>query len=104
MEVRRSANLKSNIMNISLIPDHEKYIESRIQSGVYQSIDELMTRAIALLIESEEEEDLVHDPAWIESTRYKVTTAIESLKSNGGTKGETAISQLLDRYQQHRNS
>ena len=37
-------------MNISLIPDHEKYIETRIQSGVYQSIDELITRAIALLI------------------------------------------------------
>lgn len=88
-------------MNISLIPDHEKYIETRIQSGVYQSIDELMTRAIALLIESEEE-DLIHDPAWIESTRHKVTTAIESLKSNGGTKGETAIAQLFDRYQERR--
>ncbi len=91
-------------MNISLIPDHEKYIEARIQSGVYQSIDELMTRAIALLIESEEEEDLIHDPAWIESTRHKVTAAIESLKSNGGTKGETAIAQLLDRYQQRKDS
>lgn len=88
-------------MNISLIPDHEKYIETRIQSGVYQSIDELMTRAIALLIESEEE-DLIYDPAWIESTRHKVTTAIESLKSNGGTKGETAIAQLFDRYQERR--
>ena len=91
-------------MNISLIPDHEKYIETIIQSVVYQSIDELMTRAIALLIESEEEEDLIHDLAWIESTRHKVTTAIESLKSNGGTKGETAIAQLFDRYQQRRES
>ena len=89
-------------MNISLIPDHEKYIETRIQSGVYQSIDELMTRAIALLIESEEEEDLIHDPAWIESTRYKVTAAIESLQSNGGTKGKTAVTQLFDRYQERR--
>ena len=54
-----------------------------------------MTRAIALMIESEEEEDLIHDSAWVESTRHKVTAAIESLKSKGGTKGETAIAQLL---------
>jgi antitoxin ParD1/3/4 len=91
-------------MNITLIPDHEKYIETRIQSGVYQSIDELMNCAIALLIESEEEEDLIHNPAWIESTRHKVTAAIDSLKSNGGTNGETAIAQLLDRYQQRKDS
>jgi antitoxin ParD1/3/4 len=91
-------------MNITLIPDHEKYIETRIQSGVYQSIDELMNCAIALLIESEEEEDLIHNPAWVESTRHKVTAAIDSLKSNGGTDGETVIAQLLDRYQQRRDS
>jgi antitoxin ParD1/3/4 len=84
-------------MKIPLIPDHEKYIETKLQSGVYQSIDELMTCAIALLIESEEEEDLIHNSAWVESTRHKVTAAIESLKSNGGTKGEMAIAQLLDR-------
>ena len=104
MNVYRLANLQCNIMNISLIPDHEKYIETRIQSGVYQSIDELMTRAIALLIASEEEENLIHDPAWVESTRHKVTAAIESLNSNGGMKGETAMAQLMNRYQERRDS
>ena len=72
-------------MNITLIPDHEVYIETRIQNGVYQN-------------------DLIHDPAWIESTRHKVTSAIDSLKSNGGTNGEVAIAQLLDRYRERRGS
>ena len=95
-------------MNITLIPDHEVYIETRIQNGVYQNVDELMNCAIALLIESEiepeEEGDLIHDRVWIESTRHKVTSAIDSLKSNGGTNGEVAIAQLLDRYRQRRDS
>jgi antitoxin ParD1/3/4 len=87
------------MMNITLLPEHEQFIQARLQSGQYQSVNELFSQAIALLIESEEE-DLIQDPAWIESTRTKVTQAIESIKTNGGTDGDTAMAKLLDRYQQ----
>jgi antitoxin ParD1/3/4 len=87
------------MMNITLLPEHEQFIQARLQSGQYQSVNELFSQAIALLIESEEE-DLIQDPAWIESTRTKVTQAIDSIKTNGGTDGDTAMAKLLDRYQQ----
>jgi antitoxin ParD1/3/4 len=87
------------MMNITLLPEHEQFIQSRLQSGQYQSINELFSQAIALLIESEEE-DLIQDPTWVESTRTKVTQAIGSIKTNGGTDGDTAMAKLLDRYQQ----
>jgi antitoxin ParD1/3/4 len=86
------------MMNITLLPEHEQFIQARLQSGQYQSINELFSQAIALLIESEEEE-LTQDPTWIESTRTKVTQAIESIETNGGTDGDTAMAKLLDRYQ-----
>jgi antitoxin ParD1/3/4 len=87
------------MMNITLLPEHEQFIQARLQSGQYQSINELFSQAIALLIESEEE-DLIQDPTWVESTRTKVTQAIDSIKTNGGTDGDTAMAKLLDRYQQ----
>jgi antitoxin ParD1/3/4 len=87
------------VTNITLLPEHEQFIQARLQSGQYQSINELFSQAIALLIESEEE-DLIQDPTWVESTRTKVTQAIGSIKTNGGTDGDTAMAKLLDRYQQ----
>ena len=39
---------------------------------------------------------------WIATTQVKVDAAISSLAANGGHDGETAISQLLDRFRQAR--
>jgi antitoxin ParD1/3/4 len=40
----------------------------------------------------------------IESTRQKVDAAIRSLEQKGGMDGETAVNQLLDKFQQARQS
>jgi hypothetical protein len=53
---------------------------------------------------SEEEQSLLEDPAWIETTRQKVDAAIQSLEANGGKDGETVVHQLLDRFRQARIS
>jgi antitoxin ParD1/3/4 len=57
-----------------------------------------------LLLDDWDEDSLTDDPAWIESTRYKVNEAVKSLAENGGTDGATVVSQLLDKFRQVRES
>ncbi len=93
-------------MNITLLPEHEKFVQDRLQNGQYKTIDEIFSHAIALLMESdiESDDDLIYDPAWVESTRQKIDAARISIKANGGNDGETVVSGLIDRYQQARKA
>jgi antitoxin ParD1/3/4 len=87
-------------VNITLLPEHEEFVQDRLQNGQYKTIDEIFSHAIALLIESDIEIDdgLIHDSAWIESARQKIDAARVSIKANGGNDGDAAVAGLLDRY------
>ncbi len=91
-------------MNITLLPEHEEFVQDRLQTGQYKTIDEIFSHAIALLIESDIEcdDDLVFEASWVESTRQKIDAARDSIKVNGGNDGETVVAGLIDRYQQAR--
>lgn len=41
-------------MNVSITPELEKFIQSRVQSGMYQSASELVREALRLLAERDE--------------------------------------------------
>jgi antitoxin ParD1/3/4 len=88
-------------MNITLTPEQAQIIQQKLQSGRYQTLDDLLAQAFQLL-DDWEEHSLTEDPAWIESTRQKVDAAIQSLEQNGGTDGETVVNQLLDKFRQAR--
>jgi antitoxin ParD1/3/4 len=83
-------------MNITLNPEQSRIIEQRLQSGLYQNLDDLLIQAFQLL-DDWEEHSLTKSPDWIAATRTKVDEAIASIAVNGGNDGETAISQLLDK-------
>jgi antitoxin ParD1/3/4 len=90
-------------MNITLTPEQSRLIEQKLQSGRYQNIDDLLIQAFQLL-DDWEEHSLTESPDWIATTRTKVDAAIASLAANGGHDGETAISQLLDKFRQAREA
>jgi antitoxin ParD1/3/4 len=90
-------------MNITLTPEQSRLIEQKLQSGRYQNLDDLLIQAFQLL-DDWEEHSLTSSPDWIAATRTKVDAAIVSIATNGGNDGETAISQLLDKYRQAREA
>jgi antitoxin ParD1/3/4 len=90
-------------MNITLTPEQSRLIEQKLQSGRYQNLDDLLIQAFQLL-DDWEEHSLTESPDWITATRTKVDAAISSIATNGGNDGETAISQLLDKYRQAREA
>jgi len=55
-------------MNLRLRPELEKMIEEDVQRGPYQSVDEFVERAVALLHEQEQ---------WLASNRSEIAAKIE---------------------------
>jgi antitoxin ParD1/3/4 len=90
-------------MNITLTPEQSQLVQQKLQSGRYQNLDDLLLQAFQLL-DDWEEHSLTESPDWIASTRTKVDAAIASIAANGGNDGETAISQLLDKFRQAREA
>jgi antitoxin ParD1/3/4 len=55
-------------MNVRLKPETEKLIQQDLQSGVYQSVDEYVEHAIAVLHERE---------AWLAANRAEIAAKLE---------------------------
>ena len=81
-------------MNITLTIEQARAIQEKLQSGRYESVEDILLQAFQLL-EEWEEENLTERQEWIDQTRTKVDQAIKSLAINGGHDGETVVNQLL---------
>ncbi|KAM3108004.1 ribbon-helix-helix domain-containing protein [Phormidesmis sp. 146-33] len=90
-------------MSISLTPDQERLIQTKLQSGKYRSVEEVLEIALRLL----DEYDLSELPArgradaeWVEVVRTKIDAAIEASTHTPPVDGETFVNQILERFQQ----
>lgn len=79
-------------MNITLRPEQEALIHAKLQSGQYQSVDDVIQAALALL----DEQDKAYEE-WVIETRAKVDEGIASLERGEGIDGETFVNQLLSK-------
>lgn len=77
-------------MNITLKPEQEALIHSKLQSGYYQTVDDVIQAALELLDEQDKA-----DEQWVIETRAKVDEGIASLERGEGIDGETFVNQLL---------
>lgn len=84
-------------MSISLTPDQEQFIQTKLQSGKYRSAEELLEVALRLLDEYDRA-----DAAWIEEIREKIDAALNT--SEPPVDGETFVNGILDRFQQMRQA
>ena len=82
-------------MSISLTPAQERLIQTKLQSGKYHSVEEVLEMALRLL----DEYDLA-DAEWIEEVRAKIDAAVEASTHTPPIDGETFVNQILERFQQ----
>ncbi|MGM3307344.1 ribbon-helix-helix domain-containing protein [Anabaena sp. WFMT] len=84
-------------MNIQIQPELEQIIEAQIATGRYANPEEVISKALKLLLEWEKGYQL-----WVEETREKVDVAIEQLDRGEGIDGEVVIEQLRDKLSKER--
>ncbi len=82
-------------MSISLTPNQERLIQTKLQSGKYQSAEEVLEIALRLLDEYDRA-----DAEWVEEVRTKVDAAIEASTHTPPLDGEMFVNQILERFQQ----
>ena len=82
-------------MNISLTPDQERFIQTKLQAGKYHSAEEVLEIAFRLLDEYERSET-----EWVKEVRVKIDAAIEASKDTEAIDGETFVNSILDRLKQ----
>lgn len=82
-------------MSISLTPDQERFVETKLQSGKYRSIEEVLEIALRLLDEYDRSE-----AEWVEDVRAKSDAAIEASTHTAPVDGETFVIGILERFRQ----
>jgi antitoxin ParD1/3/4 len=85
-------------MNISLDPTHEQFVISKIESGKYANVDEVIAAALQLL---EEQEQYI---LWLNDTRQKVAVGLEEIERGDVLDTEVVINQLKEKLLQKREA
>ncbi|BAY09452.1 type II toxin-antitoxin system ParD family antitoxin [Calothrix sp. NIES-2098] len=86
-------------MSISLNPTHEQFVLSKIASGKYTNVDEVITAAFQLLEEQEQEYAL-----WLKDTKKKVEVGLGEVERGEVLDTEIVINQLKDKLRQKREA
>jgi antitoxin ParD1/3/4 len=72
-------------MSISLKPEHEQFIQSQIETGQYNSSDEVINEAFKLLTERENR---------LQELRQKIAIGTEQIARGQVTEGEAVFARL----------
>jgi len=86
-------------MKITLKSEQAELIQQQINSGKYQTPEEVIAEALALLDRRDRDYQI-----WVEETRKKVDVAIEELRQGEGIEGEVVVAQLKDKLNKARQS
>lgn len=82
-------------MSISFTPNQERLIQTKLHSGKYRSVEEIIEIALRLLDEYDRA-----DAEWVENVREKIDAAIEVSDQTPTIDGETFVNQILERFRQ----
>ncbi len=86
-------------MSISLTPNQERFIQTKLQAGKYRSAEEVLEVALRLLDEYDRAET-----EWVEDVREKIDAAIAVSDHTPTIDGETFVNQIIERFQQVRQA
>jgi antitoxin ParD1/3/4 len=76
-------------MNVSLTPELEKLVASKVQSGRYQSASEVIREGLRLL----DDQDRLRN-AQLDEVRRKIQIGIDQLDGGEGIDGGTVLAEL----------
>ena len=79
-------------MSITFKPEQEQFIQEKLKTGKYQTVDEVLITAFRLL----EARDKDYE-RWVVETREKVDAAA-SLDRGEGLDGEEVVNRILERF------
>lgn len=86
-------------MSISLKPEQEQFIQEKLKTGKYQTVDQVIIEAFRLL----EERDKDYEQ-WVQETRAKIDEGMASLERGEVIDGETFVNQLLAKLKLEKES
>lgn len=86
-------------MSITLTKTQEQFIQTKLRTGKYRSAEEVLEIALQLLDEYERA-----DSEWLNSVRAKIDAAIAVSEQTPPIDGEPFIAEILDRFQQARET
>ena len=86
-------------MSITLTPDQERFIQTKLQAGKYRTAEEVLEIALRLLDEYDRA-----DNEWVESVRAKIDAAIEASRHTPPIDGQTFVSEIIERFQRSRQA
>ncbi|AFZ27809.1 putative transcriptional regulators containing the CopG/Arc/MetJ DNA-binding domain [Cylindrospermum stagnale PCC 7417] len=80
-------------MSISLTPNQERFIQTKLEAGKYQSVEEVLEIALRLLDEYDRAET-----EWVRDVREKIDAAIVVSEQTAPIDGEIFVNQILARF------
>ena len=83
---------QESLMNVSLRPELERFVQERVASGRYRSAGEVLEAALSLLQEREEHER--EQEAKLAALRADIEEGIASLERGEGVDGEEFFAKL----------
>jgi antitoxin ParD1/3/4 len=86
-------------MSIILKPEQEYLVQQQLALGRFHSVDEVLERALRLLDEQYQEDEM-----WIEDMRVKVDEAKVEFDRGEVLPLETVITNLQEKFRQARNN
>jgi antitoxin ParD1/3/4 len=86
-------------MSISLTPNQEQFIKTKLQAGKYNSAQEIIEIALRLLDEYDRA-----DSEWSKQVGIKIDEAISASDRTPPIDGETFVNGILERFQQIRQA
>jgi antitoxin ParD1/3/4 len=84
---------------LTITPEHEKLIQSHLDTGRYSNAEEVLAIALQLLARLDTEHQ-----AWIEETRQQIAIGIDELERGEGVDGATAMVGYLQQFQTARQT
>ncbi|WP_427159826.1 ribbon-helix-helix domain-containing protein [Aliinostoc sp. HNIBRCY26] len=85
-------------MNIQIQPELEKIIQDQIATGRYANAEDVISKALKLLLEWEKGYQ-----DWVDETRDKVNVAIEQLDRGEGMEGDIVIENMREKLRKARD-
>ena len=86
-------------MSISLTPDQEQFVQTKLKTGKYRSIEEILEVALRSLDELDRSK-----VEWAEEVRLKINAAIEASNPMTSIDGEAFVDSIWGRLQQQKQA
>ncbi|MCL1475992.1 ribbon-helix-helix domain-containing protein [Argonema antarcticum] len=86
-------------MSITLTKTQELFIQTKLETDKYRSVEEVLEVALRLLDEYDRA-----DRQWIDSVRVKIDAAVAVSEHTKPIDGETFITGILDRFREVRET